>query len=176
MPSVMGLLEERELGARQRVESLREEADRVSARLRDAEAAWERFVITRETMSEVLSSGDSVGSGATASPNAQDVAPAPERAGAVPRSTVPVWCEDLPVSALSPDYQRIMHILSGREHGGQDKALGCREITQAWGLELVAAKVEGVRSKANRLVARGWLVKDPGGCFRLTDALRGADS
>jgi hypothetical protein len=50
----MGLLEERELGARQRVESLREEADRVLAALRDAELAWERFVITRETLDEVL--------------------------------------------------------------------------------------------------------------------------
>jgi hypothetical protein len=174
MPSVMGLLEERELGARKRVESLREEADRVLAELRDAEAAWERFVITRETMSEVLSSGDSVSAGATASPNTQDAAP--EGAGAVPRSTVPVRLEDLPVSALSPDYQRIMHILCGREHGGEERVLGCREITQAWGLELVAAKVEGVRSKANRLVARGWLVKDPAGRFRLTDVLRGAGS
>jgi hypothetical protein len=50
----MGLLEERELTARQRVESLREEADRVLAALRDAELAWERFVITRETLDEVL--------------------------------------------------------------------------------------------------------------------------
>ena len=37
MPSVVGLLEERERGARQRVEALREEADRVLAELRDAE-------------------------------------------------------------------------------------------------------------------------------------------
>lgn len=47
MPSVMGLLEERERAARQRVEALQ-------AELRDAEAVWERFVIARETESEVL--------------------------------------------------------------------------------------------------------------------------
>lgn len=60
MSSVMRLLEERELNARQRVDVLREEAEQVLAALRDAEVAWERFVITRETMSEVLSapSGD----------------------------------------------------------------------------------------------------------------------
>lgn len=43
MPSVVGLLEERERGARQRVEVLCEEADRVLAELRDAELFWERF-------------------------------------------------------------------------------------------------------------------------------------
>ncbi|WP_457034397.1 hypothetical protein [Kitasatospora sp. P5_F3] len=47
MPSVMGLLEERERVARQRVEVLQ-------AELREAEAAWERFVIARETVGLVL--------------------------------------------------------------------------------------------------------------------------
>ncbi|MFD3730362.1 hypothetical protein [Streptomyces sp. NPDC058632] len=47
MPSVMGLLEERERAARQRVEALQ-------AELREAEAVWERFVIARETVGEVL--------------------------------------------------------------------------------------------------------------------------
>jgi hypothetical protein len=47
MPSVMGLLEERERAARQRVEALQ-------AELREAEALWERFVIARDTVGEVL--------------------------------------------------------------------------------------------------------------------------
>ncbi|WP_063749091.1 hypothetical protein [Streptomyces sp. NRRL B-24484] len=47
MPSVIGLLEERERVARQRVEALQSE-------LRETEAAWERFVIARETVAEVL--------------------------------------------------------------------------------------------------------------------------
>jgi hypothetical protein len=47
MPSVMGLLEERERAARQRVELLQ-------AELREAEAAWERFMIARETVGQVL--------------------------------------------------------------------------------------------------------------------------
>ncbi|MCI0385084.1 hypothetical protein [Streptomyces sp. CNQ085] len=47
MPSVMGLLEERERAARQRVEVLQ-------AELREAEAVWQRFVIARETVGEVL--------------------------------------------------------------------------------------------------------------------------
>ncbi|GAA2981391.1 hypothetical protein GCM10010519_15110 [Streptomyces lactacystinicus] len=47
MPSVVGLLEERELAARQRMESLREEADRIQAALSEAELDWERWVIAR---------------------------------------------------------------------------------------------------------------------------------
>ncbi|WP_328792667.1 MULTISPECIES: hypothetical protein [unclassified Streptomyces] len=40
MASVVGLLEERELAARERVEELREVADRVLAELAEAETAW----------------------------------------------------------------------------------------------------------------------------------------
>jgi hypothetical protein len=114
MPSVMGLLEERELGARQRVETLREEAERILAELRDAEMAWERFIITRETMSEVLAApGEGDGAGAPAPSGVQDGGPRPEGGGAVAGgSTVPVWHEGLEVSALSPDYQRIVRVMA----------------------------------------------------------------
>ncbi|MET9106789.1 hypothetical protein [Streptomyces zhihengii] len=47
MPSVMGLLEERERVARRRVES-------VQAELLEAEAVCERLRIARETVGEVL--------------------------------------------------------------------------------------------------------------------------
>ncbi|MER5908094.1 hypothetical protein ABT150_50205 [Streptomyces mirabilis] len=40
MASVVGLLEARELAARERVEGLREEVDRVLAELADAETDW----------------------------------------------------------------------------------------------------------------------------------------
>jgi hypothetical protein len=63
MPSVIGLLAERERVAAQRVEVLREEADRVLAELRDAELDWERFVVSRETVVEVLAGPDGCGAG-----------------------------------------------------------------------------------------------------------------
>ncbi|MET7686371.1 hypothetical protein [Streptomyces sp. NPDC005423] len=174
MPSVMGLLEERELGARQRVESLREEADRVLAALRDAELAWERFVITRETLEEVLAPP---GEPEVPEPSGgQVVVPGPAAGPVVAGSVVPVWREGLGVPALSVDYQRIMTVLSDRERNGEDEALVCKEIAGVLGLDETAAKVEGVRSKANRLVARGWLVKDVRGRFRLADGVRGDGS
>ena len=84
---------------------------------------------------------------------------------------MPVWHEGLEVSVLSPDYQRIMGILAG-----SGTALICKEITSALGLEQVPAQVEGVRSKANRLVDRGWLAKEPSGRFMLAPGLRGGGS
>lgn len=84
---------------------------------------------------------------------------------------VPGWREGLEVSALSPDYQRIMGISTG-----SGTALTCREIASMLGLEQVPAKIEGVRSKANRLVRRGWLVKEPSGRFTLAPGVRGGGS
>lgn len=72
------------------------------------------------------------------------------------------------MSALSSDYQRITVVLIA-----SGKALTCKELAAELGVEPVAAKVEGVRSKANRLVRRGWLVKEPSGRFALAASVRG---
>ncbi|WP_331756027.1 hypothetical protein [Streptomyces sp. NBC_01643] len=169
MPSVLGLLEEREVAARQRVESLREELDRLVAELEKAEAARNRLVIAKETVSQVLSeSGDP--NEVEVSGAARPIAPKP----AAPHSVVPVRREGLDDSVLSPDYQRIMHVLADRERSGEGSAI-CRQLADALGLELVPAKIEGVRSKAKRLVVRGWLVEDTPGSFSVA-ASRGGGS
>ncbi|WP_407991964.1 hypothetical protein [Kitasatospora sp. CMC57] len=153
MPSMMGLLEERERAARQRVEALEVE-------LRAAEAVLERFVTARETVGQVL-----------AEPREREEAPgAPSDgwpvpiAGAVPGSVVPVWRDGLDPAVLAPNYQRIMEMLAGRSRsdGG---AMDCRQLAAGLGLEAVAAKVEGVRAKAKRLAARGWLAEASPGMF-----------
>lgn len=78
MPSVVGLVEERERGARQRVEVLREEADRVLAELREAELFWERFVTAREVLVEVLAGpGGGADVEETVVPVAGNTAPTP---------------------------------------------------------------------------------------------------
>lgn len=165
MPSVIGLLEEREREASRRVEVLREEADRILARLRDAEREWERFVISRETVVEVL-----------AGPGRDDAAagtddPATGNPLPTPRSVVPVWRESREVGVLSSDYQRLMAVLVDA-----DRSLTCKEIVAGLGVAPVHSKTEGVRSKTNRLVARGWLVKEPSGRFALAPGLRGGGS
>lgn len=154
MPSVMGLLEERERVARQRVEALQGE-------LREAEAVWERFVIARETVGKVL-----------AEPRGGEEVPPVVMAGerpvqvtaAVPGSVVPHWQGGLAPTVLAPDYQRIMDVLAGGS-GSHGEAMDCRQLAVAVGLEPVPAKVEGVRSKAKRLAARGWLAEERPGLF-----------
>ncbi len=154
MPSVMGLLEERERAARQRVDALQSE-------LREAEAVWERFVIARETVAEVLA--EPCG-GQGVSPVVV-VGEGPARVvGAVPGSVVPVWREGLAAAALAPDYQQLVDALT-RESGSCARAMDCRQLAVAVGLEPVPAKVEGVRSKAKRLAARGWLAEERPGMF-----------
>ncbi|WP_457034322.1 hypothetical protein [Kitasatospora sp. P5_F3] len=150
MPSVMGLLEERERAARQRVEVLQ-------AELQEAEAAWERFVIARQTVAEVLAEPP-VGEEA---PSAGVAGERPARvAVAVPGSVVPAGREGLALDLLAPDYQRLVEVLAGSGEG-----MDCRRLAAALGLEVVAAKVEGVRSKVKRLAARGWLVEERPGMF-----------
>ncbi|WP_329056537.1 MarR family transcriptional regulator [Streptomyces sp. NBC_01453] len=75
------------------------------------------------------------------------------------------------MSVLSPEYQRIVAHLAA-----SPAALSCKELAAGLGVEPVAAKLEGVRSKANRLVRRGWLVKEPSGRFTLAAGLRGGGS
>lgn len=150
MPSVMGLLEERERAARQRVEVLQ-------AELQEAEAAWERFVIARQTVAEVLAEPP-VGEEASLAGVAGE---RPARvAGAVPGSVVPAWREGLALDSLAPDYQRLVEVLAG---SGEE--MDCRQLAAALGLEVVAAKVEGVRSKVKRLAARGWMAEKRPGMF-----------
>lgn len=63
------------------------------------------------------------------------------------------------MSVLAPDYQRILAVLEGRD------GMRAGDIAAALGLERVPAKVEGVRSKARRLVDRGWAAQPRPGVF-----------
>ncbi|MFJ2778087.1 hypothetical protein [Kitasatospora sp. NPDC087315] len=63
MPSVVGLLEQRELAARRRVDELREEADRIHAELAVAEQDWQEWVIARSRVGEVPAPVDETGQG-----------------------------------------------------------------------------------------------------------------
>ncbi|MCQ4079744.1 hypothetical protein NGB36_03830 [Streptomyces sp. RB6PN25] len=150
---MVGLLEERELVARQRVEELREEADRIQAALQEAETDWERWVIARERVDQVLAAPCEVGPGQAT--GAATTAAPKSRTGAVPGSVVPVRREGLEVAVLAVDYQRITNIVADHERTAAGP-VSCQQIADALGLDPVPAKVEGVRSKAKRLVQRGW--------------------
>ncbi|MEU6010843.1 hypothetical protein [Streptomyces sp. NPDC047453] len=148
MPSVAGLLEEHELAARRRVDGLREEADRIQAELAAAELEWQEWAIARRRVDTVLApEGNSTAEGkAVPDPPDTDAQSAP-RDAAKPKSQVPVWREGLAWSALSVDYQRILNALADRARLGQGP-MTCQEMAAAFGMEVVSARVEALRSRA----------------------------
>jgi hypothetical protein len=101
-----------------------------------------------------------------------DARSAPRQA-AKPKSQVPVWREGLSWSVLSVDYQRIIEALADR-HRLRQGPLTCQELAVMFDLDAVPAKVEALRSKAKRLVARGWLAERQPGHERALGAQAGA--
>ncbi|MFJ3339554.1 hypothetical protein [Streptomyces sp. NPDC086766] len=164
MPSVVGLLEQHELAARRRVDGLREEADRIQAELAAAEQEWQEWTIARRRVGVLLP--------APADAGIAGEAPALVTVAAKQKSQVPVWREGLAWSALPVDYQRIFKTLVDRSRLGQGP-LTCQEMAAVFGMEVVPARVEALRSKAKRLVARGWLAEPAPGRFTLADGVSG---
>ncbi|MFE2520976.1 hypothetical protein [Streptomyces mirabilis] len=162
MASVMGLLEEREAAARVRVEELQAEADRILSELASAEAVLERRAIARVELAEALAAPADAADAATQ--EAPEPVPA-AKAVKVPvaGSIVPHFGEGMTVEALAPDYRRIVKLVESGPGGGE--GVSAKEIASGLALELVPAKIEGVRSKARRLAERGWLAVSPSGRF-----------
>jgi hypothetical protein len=175
MPSVVGLLERHELAARRRVDGLREEADRIQAELAAAELEWQEWVIARRRVGTVLTPDNSVTAEAEGTEDPQDTdAQSVPGDAAKPKSQVPVWRQELAWSALSVDYQRILKALADRARLGQGP-MTCQELAAGFGMDVVPARVEALRSKAKRLVARGWAVEPVSGRFTLRQGVSGPD-
>nr|WP_256725730.1 hypothetical protein [Streptomyces sp. IMTB 2501] len=178
MPSVVGLLEQRELAARRRVDELREEAHRIQADLAVADRDRKEWAIACSRVGEVLAPVDEIDQG-DYRPD-QAVSPTGRPAGqtqqvpeaAQPKSQVPVWREGLAWSALSVDYQCILRALADRVRLGQGSAT-CQETAAGFGMEVVRARVVAPRAKAKRLVARGWLGDPAPGRFTLAAGVSG---
>lgn len=52
--------------------------------------------------------------------------------------------------------------------------LTCQEMAASFGMDVVPARVEALRSKAKRLVARGWLAEPAPGRFTLARGVSGS--
>ncbi|MFJ3762641.1 hypothetical protein [Streptomyces sp. NPDC090080] len=147
MPSVLGLLEAREKRVREKIAGLREEAERVQAALGEAERSLQLLVDARAMVAEVLAEPSSV-------------VAEPAR-GAMTRSPVPHRSEGMPTAVLAADYQRVVTVL---ESAGRE-GMRCQQLAVTLGLQAVPAKAEGLRSKAKRLVERGWALQMRPGVF-----------
>jgi hypothetical protein len=150
--SVDGLLDTHEVSVRARVESLREQAVRVAVELGEAELALEHVAITRATLAAVLAGNGGAGLGAQG-------ADAPGH-GVPGSSLVPAWRADLSEAHLPAGYRQVWRALADAR--GPVRA---KELAVVLGLEVSAAKVEGLRCKLKRLVARGWITEPAPGAF-----------
>lgn len=91
--------------------------------------------------------------------------------GGVPAgSVVPQRAEGVGAGMLAPEYQRILEILTSP--GGED-GVRVKEIARRLGLELVPARIEGVRDRAKRLAARGWVTQPQPGVFAVVTPAAG---
>lgn len=167
MPSVVGLLEQHELAALRRVDGLRAEADRIQAELE-----WQEWAIARRRVDAVLAPVG--GTAETEVPEDPRDTEARSVSGeaAKPKSQVPVWRDGLSSAALSVDYQRILQALADRARLGQGP-LTCQEWPRSSAWTRCRPKVEALRSKAKRLVARGWLAERQPGRFTLAAGVAG---
>ena len=115
--------------------------------------------------------GDPADTEITPDPQDANMKAAPREA-AKPKSQVPVWRQGLGWSVVSVDYQRILKVLADRARLHQGP-LTCQEMAAAFGMDVVPARVEALRSKMKRLVARGWLAEPAPSRFTLAAGVSG---
>ncbi|MDJ0346800.1 hypothetical protein QMK19_33255 [Streptomyces sp. H10-C2] len=70
------------------------------------------------------------------------------------------------MTMLAPEYQRIMSVLEAGAAAGRG-GMRAGELAAALGLELVPAKIEGLRRRAKRLVDRAWIAQHRPGVFSI---------
>jgi hypothetical protein len=164
--SVDSLLDRHEVSVRGAVDELRQEAARVAAALGEAELALEHVSITRATLAAVLAGHDAV-AGSAPGVEVLERGRALDGVGGVTR--VPSWRSDLTEAHLPAGYQRLW--LAVRDAAGPVRA---QELARGLGLESTPAKVEALRSKLKRLVARGWIAESAPGMFAAAGGEHGA--
>ncbi|MFJ2137005.1 hypothetical protein ACIP4W_40670 [Streptomyces sp. NPDC088846] len=145
----------------------------MAAALEAAEIELDRRVIAREELVDALAASAEEITAVAEAEGEEMPAPVPV-AALVPGAIVPPWREGLPVSVLSLDNQRILNVLQDRPGHEPVRA---KDIAAALGIDIaVAAKVEGVRSKAMRLAERGGLLQEASGGVQCRPSARGRAS
>jgi hypothetical protein len=76
--------------------------------------------------------------------------------GAVAGSVVPPRGEGMGVEALAVEYQQILSVLDAPQAA---QGMRVKPIALQLGGQVTPARIEGVRSRVKRLVARGWAIE-----------------
>lgn len=167
-------LARREVAAAEQVEQLRERIEELGHQLNAAEELLSRLVVTRETMNAILTDtgdGESVPAlDADAAGDDIETAP-PQRVsngGGLQHGLVlvPPRTPGTDAAAVLPqDYCDILTVLACAGGG-----LRAGQVAAELGISTTErSKVESLRSKLKRLVARGWVDQQPSGVFTIIE-------
>ncbi|MFM9700924.1 hypothetical protein ACKI2D_47475 [Streptomyces europaeiscabiei] len=158
-------LDAREAASRARIEELRRQVAELTQVIEHEEATLSRLVITRETVTEILGPAPAPAEGAGAGESSARVG---QESGAAVGSpigvlTVRPWQEGISTAVLPRAYQDILEVFA--DHGAGMLRAG--RVAAAVGLGSDKSKIEGLRSKLNKLAERGWLGLEGPGMFVL---------
>jgi hypothetical protein len=153
MVSWLEELDRRGAAAWEEIAELRSPIEELARCLAGREEVLSRSVITRETMSEILS-GDATVTDAGAEADAGGPG------SPVGMRLVPQWTPGLGMEVLPVAYRDTGEVLMDTVH-----PMRAHHICSALGLSTDKSKVEGFRSKLKRLVERGWLTEEGPGLF-----------
>ncbi|MER6334039.1 hypothetical protein ABT298_32970 [Streptomyces sp. NPDC001034] len=162
MPSVLGLMEQREARARQELESWTEVLEQAQAEVDAARERVERARVGREELVSVLAEEGTVDTPVfVPSDSGAAVAVGSSGAGARHGERPPVWRSGMGEEVLSGLYREVFAAsvaASGPVNGV--------ELTRAVGREAeIKNEVEKIRHRAYVLEKRGWLVRAGDGRF-----------
>lgn len=175
MPSVLGLMEQREARARQELESWTEVLEQAQAEVDAARERVERARVGREELVSVLAGESPVNTPAPVSvPSGGEVVTAVGSSGlgAGHGERPPVWRSGMGGEALSGLYREVFAAVvaaAGPVNGV--------ELTRAVGREAeIKNEVEKIRHRAYVLEKRGWLVRAKDGRFTPAPGAAGRDA
>ena len=173
MPSVLGLMEQREARARQDLESWTEVLEQAQAEVDAARERVERARVGREELVSVLAEESTVNTPVSV-PSGGEAAAAvgSSGSGAVHGERPPVWRPGMGEEVLSGLYREVFAAVvaaSGPVNGV--------ELTRAVGREAeIKNEVEKIRHRAYALEKRGWLVREKDGRFTPAPGAVGRDA
>ncbi|MFF7231794.1 hypothetical protein [Streptomyces sioyaensis] len=139
MPSVVGLLEERERAALTRVEELRAELERLRDAVAEAEEAARRAAVAREEVAEVLA----------ASPVTADFEVLGTASAVVPKGEVPFWQPGLDRAVLAADCAAIVALVEEDAAAGGE-GVRARRMRDRLGWQASDAREQAARFRAKR--------------------------
>ncbi|MGW3951046.1 hypothetical protein ACWEKM_08875 [Streptomyces sp. NPDC004752] len=157
MPSVIGLLEQREARAREELESWMEVLSQAQEEVAAATERAERARVAREERVQALAEVGAGGVAAVPVDAGTEVGPGPVRVEPGYNERPPQWHPGLGEEALCGLYREVFRVVAAA-----GDPLSGAELTHRLGRPAEKNEVEKVRHRAYTLEARGWLVRENG--------------